>query len=65
LDLFNLVNKEKVYLVKQHELQLYACEDGVAQARQSVNLPSSNKPEHFIFYKFILPSGPLTFLQES
>jgi hypothetical protein len=47
LDLFNLVvNKEKVYLVKQHELQLNACEDGVAQARQPVNLPSRDKPEH-------------------
>jgi hypothetical protein len=37
---------KKVYLVKQHELQLNACEDGEAQARQPVNLPSRNKPEH-------------------
>jgi hypothetical protein len=56
--------------VKQHELQLYACEDGVAQASQPVNLPSRNKPEHSqavckIFYQFILPSGPLVFLRES
>jgi hypothetical protein len=59
-----------MYLVKQHELQLNAGEDGVAQARQAVNLPSRNKPEHSravfqIFYQFILPSGPLAFLQES
>jgi hypothetical protein len=47
LDLFNMANyKETLYLVKQHELQLNACEDGVAQARQPVNLPSRDKPEH-------------------